>query len=71
VSFRSGISNFNEKDFKNHLKLQTKGNYKQIFCYAHKYKDMLLTGDAKGVGQPSISTKDDIPWKLSPACQNS
>ena len=45
--FGHGISNFNEKEFENYLKLQKKSNYKQIFCYAQKYKDVLLTGDAK------------------------
>jgi hypothetical protein len=45
--FGHGISNFNEKDFENHLKLQKKGNFKQIFCYALKYKDVLETGDAR------------------------
>jgi len=45
--FGHGISNFNEKDFENQLKLQKKTNFKQIFCYALKYKGVLLTGDAK------------------------
>jgi Archaeal phage integrase len=45
--FGHGISNFNEKDFENQLKLQKKSNFKQIFYYALKYKNVLLTGDAK------------------------
>src|SRR5215203_1162798 len=45
--FGHGISNFNEKDFEKHLKLQKKSNFKQIFCYALKYKEVLMNGDAK------------------------
>jgi hypothetical protein len=36
-----------KKTFENYLKLHKKSNYKQIFCYAQKYKNVLLTGEAK------------------------
>ena len=61
-SFGHGLSNFNEKDFENHLKLQKKSNSKQIFCYAQKYKDVLLTGDAK-VLTILPSAQRDMQWK--------
>jgi hypothetical protein len=45
--FGHGISNFNAKEFQNHLTLQKKSNFKQIFCYALKYKEVPVTGNAK------------------------
>jgi hypothetical protein len=45
--FRHGISNYSAKEFENHLKIQKKSNFKQIFCYAEKYKAVLLTGNAE------------------------
>jgi hypothetical protein len=34
-----------------YLKTQQKSNYKQIFCYAQKYENVLLTGDASALMQ--------------------
>jgi hypothetical protein len=41
-----GLAIANKEAFQNYLKVQKISNFKQILCYAQKYTDVLLTGDA-------------------------
>jgi hypothetical protein len=44
-----GLAIANREDFENYLKAHKKRNFKQMFCYAQRYTDMLLTHDASSL----------------------
>jgi hypothetical protein len=44
-----GLAIANREDFENYLKAHKKSNFKQTFCYAQKYTDILLTHNASSL----------------------